>query len=345
MTAAAAARARLSLGPVLFNWPAEELRDFYFRIADEAAVDIVYLGEVVCSKRAPFFTPYLPQVVKRLQQAGKEVVHSTLALIMNEGEMDAVRAVAAAPDLLVEANDISCASLLAGRPHVVGPFVNVYNEDTLRVLAGNGAVRVALPVEVPGRAMAGLARAADGVEIEVQVFGRLPLALSARCYHARIHNLHRDGCRYVCGADRNGMDVHTLDDEAFLTVNGTQVLSYTVCNLIREVVALRKAGVGCFRLWPHDLDMAAVAGAFRAVLDDREDAAAAEARLAAMVDFAPFSNGFHYGGVGAGYVTATSPSLPPASGNPRLRSGVARLSGGRRDRPRHRACRRRRGRP
>ncbi len=48
----------LTLGPVLFNWAPERWRDFYFRIADEAPLDIVYLGEVVCFKRAPLFGPH-----------------------------------------------------------------------------------------------------------------------------------------------------------------------------------------------------------------------------------------------------------------------------------------------
>ena len=117
--------ATLSLGPVLFNWDAEEKRDFYFRIADEAPLDAVYVGEVVCSKRASFFDPYLPAVVERLRRGGKQVVHSTLALILSEREMDAVRALAGVSDLLIEANDIGSIALLAGRPHVVGPFVNV----------------------------------------------------------------------------------------------------------------------------------------------------------------------------------------------------------------------------
>ena len=32
----------------------------------------------------------------------------------------------------VEANDVSCIVMMHRRPHVVGPFVNVYNEGTLR---------------------------------------------------------------------------------------------------------------------------------------------------------------------------------------------------------------------
>ena len=47
-------RMNLTLGPVLFNWPVGRWVDFYARVADEAPVDRVCLGEVVCSKRQPF---------------------------------------------------------------------------------------------------------------------------------------------------------------------------------------------------------------------------------------------------------------------------------------------------
>ena len=39
---------KLTLGPNLFNWQPDVWRDFYFRIADEASVDTVAVGEVVC---------------------------------------------------------------------------------------------------------------------------------------------------------------------------------------------------------------------------------------------------------------------------------------------------------
>jgi collagenase-like PrtC family protease len=302
--------AKLTLGPVLYNWPAEAKRDFYFRIADEAAVGVVYLGEVVCSKRSSFFDPYVPEVAERLSRAGKEVVHSTLALIMNEREMATVRALAAAPDLRVEANDISGAALLAGRPHIIGPFVNVYNEGTLDVLVRGGADRVVLPCELPAGSLEVLAREAGDAELEVQVFGRLPLALSARCYHARAHDLHKDGCRYVCEEDPDGMVLETLEGEGFLAVNGTQTLSHTLYCLLCELGALRDLGIGCFRLWPQSVDMVAVAEVFRGVLDGRDDPAAAEARLAELVDIAPFSNGFYHAREGALQVEDGVPSPP-----------------------------------
>ncbi len=302
--------AKLTLGPLLFNWPAERTRDFYFRIAEEAPVDTVCIGEVVCSKRAPFFAPYLPAVIQRLEAAGKEVVHVALALVMSERERRDLAALAAAEDLFVEANDLAAVALLEGRDHAIGPYVNVYNEDTLAFLARRGARRVSLPFELPAGALAALAGAAQDMdprpELEVQVFGRTPLAISARCYHARAQGLHRNNCQYVCEADRDGMDLETLDGRPFLAVNGTQTLSFGIGNLVGELAALRAMGIGRFRLSPHDLDMVAIAETFRAVLDSRLEPEAALDRLAGLAAFAPFVNGFYHGAEGARRIGADS---------------------------------------
>ncbi len=288
---------KLTLGPVLFNWAPEEWRDFYFRIADEAAVDSVCIGEVVCSKRVAFFEAHLPDVIERLQAAGKEVVLSTLALVMTDREMDLIRATAEVEDYLVEANDVSTASLLAGRAHVIGPLVNVYNEGTLEFFARLGARRICLPVELSAPTLRVLAGKAEqiGREIEVIVFGRLPLAVSARCYHARAHNLHKDGCEFVCGEDADGMELETLDGTPFLAVNGTQTLSYACCNLLGELADMQNMGISHFRLSPQNVDMVSVAQIFRDVLDGREEPAAAHLRLENLTPDLTFSNGYFHG--------------------------------------------------
>ncbi|MEN8176648.1 MAG: U32 family peptidase, partial [Pseudomonadota bacterium] len=41
---------RLSLGPILYYWPRQQVLDFYTRML-ELPLDIVYLGETICSKR------------------------------------------------------------------------------------------------------------------------------------------------------------------------------------------------------------------------------------------------------------------------------------------------------
>ncbi|WP_258549220.1 U32 family peptidase [Thalassospira profundimaris] len=266
MPSSALSAPRLVMGPVLFHWQADYLRDFYARIADEADVDVVHVGEVVCAKRMPFFDRDWPDVIERLQRAGKQVVYSTLALVMGDREVGIIRDLAEMPDLLIEANDFSAIGVLAGRPHMVGPYVNIYNEGTLRYMIERGATRIALPWELPESSIANLCAAAPDVELEMQVFGRVPLAISARCYSARANGLHKDGCRYVCGDTPDGMNVDTLDGAPFLAVNGLQTLSGTYLELSAEMADLHRAGINLFRLSPHRCDMVAIATVYRQLL-------------------------------------------------------------------------------
>ncbi len=293
---------RLVLGPLLFHWAPEKIHDFYDRIADEAPVDCVHIGEVVCAKRTPLTEGALAEARERLLHAGKEVVLSTLAIVADDKDMANVAGLAEDRDLLVEANDIAALSSLDGRPHMIGPFVNVYNEDTLNFLARRGAERVCLPPELPKEAIAALAKKTDA-ELEVFAFGRIPLALSARCYHARVNGLHKDNCRFVCNQDPDGMVVKTLTGQPFLAVNGVQTLSFTYNCLIGELETLKDIGVRRFRLSPHDSDMVAVAQVFRDALDGRVGAEEAQARLAEILPGARFSNGFFHHREGMAFAT------------------------------------------
>lgn len=304
----------LTLGPLLFNWRPEVWRDFYFRVADEAPIGTVYLGEVICSKRTPFLEPHFEAVVQRLTSAGKSVVFSTLSEVMHARDRRGVADVCDLEDSLVEANDCSALLHLTGRPHHIGPFVNVYNEDTLAFLVHRGARNVCLPFELPGTAigvLGGIAPELD-VTLEVQAFGRVPLALSARCYHARAHGRIKDNCQFVCDQDPDGLELDTLDGKPFLTINGIQTLSHDYLNLVRDLPELRRMGISRFRLSPHSCDMVQVAKVFRHALDSAVSTNEAGAMLEEMNLPAPFSNGFFHGRAGHLYcepnqVPATAP--------------------------------------
>ena len=292
-------RAKLTLGPLLFNWPAERRRDFYFAIAGDSPYDVVHVGEAVCSKRQTFVEPYLDQILRRLTVAGKEVVLSSLMLVTSRPERASTLGLAeAAGEFLIEANDLSAAAALSGRPFIVGPMVNVYNEDTLGHLAGMGAMRFCLPAELPAPALSALA-ACGTAEIEIQAFGRAPLAISSRCYHARLHQLHKDGCRFVCGQDPDGLAVETLDGAPFLAINGTQTMSYHYLRLLRELPKLAAMGATHFRLWPQHCDMAAVGEVYRGLLDGEIGPEEGAARLEDLIPGAEFANGFIHGRPGA----------------------------------------------
>ncbi len=295
---------KLTLGPLLFNWEPTYWRDFYFRIADEAPVDIVYLGEVVCSKRAPFFDAHLPDVVERLNKGGKDVIFSTLSMVMNKREAQSVRDLAQQKDLTIEANDMSALFHLRGQPHTIGPFLNVYNEDTLSYMALKGAKSICLPYELSSASIKAIVKRAkeEKIEIETQVYGRTPLALSARCYHARAEGLTKDNCQFVCKKHPDGMDLETLNKEAFLTVNGIQTMSHTCLNLSQELAEMQNFGVSRFRLSPQTSDMVHVAKIFRDVLDRKTEAETAINDLKGTGFDAPFSNGFYHGQEGHSWV-------------------------------------------
>lgn len=300
-------RASLALGPLLFNWSADHWSDFYARIADEAPVDRVHLGEVVCSKRLPFYIDRIPQAIDRLRRAGKTVVLSSLALATLKREREMCADLAASGEVDIEINDLTMLAYLApARTFTVGPLVNIYNEGTLAYLAGRGANNICVPPELPLASISELAKAAamHGVTAEVWAFGRVPLAMSGRCYHARIHGLAKDSCQFICGEDPDGVKVETLDGENFLTINGVQTLSFTYCNLLADLDRLRDVGVTSFRLSPHSCDMAAVAQTFRQVLDGESDGEEAADTLKRLVPEAIFSNGFLAGIEGAAFLQA-----------------------------------------
>lgn len=284
----------LILGPVLYLWDPATWRDFYHRIADEADVDTVVIGEVVCSKRQHFHAPFVDEVVERLRSAGKTVRLASLALVTLGRESNAAHGLAK-QHLEVEVGELSTHAAMAGKPHAVGPLVNVYNVATAKVLAARGARSICLPPELPITSIRTIIEGAPGIAFEVFSFGRAPLAISARCAHARVKGHTKDNCKFVCGEDPDGLIVDTLDGQHFLALNGVQTMSSTIQCLLADLPELRAAGVAGFRLSPQVCDMVQVVRLFREVIDGRLDAIEGFEILRGSLADAEFSNGFVHG--------------------------------------------------
>jgi len=291
---------KLTLGPIAYHWSAEKRRDFYARIADEAPVDEVYLGEVICSKRAPFHEPDLPDTIARLERAGKTVILSSLAEVMLKRERKATADLAAMDAPEIEINNATGLYARGDRPHRIGPFMNAYNEATIAWMARQGASHICLPTELPAEAIAVATKAARdlGLGVEVQVFGRASLAVSARCYHARAHGRTKDNCQFVCEDDADGMPLCTTDERPILRVNGIQTQSQSYVDLLPEMPKLASTGVTHLRLMPQAVDMVAVARTFRDALDCTSNFTDAEQALHDICGDVAFSNGFYYGQAG-----------------------------------------------
>ncbi len=303
----------LSLGPVYYLWDGPKWRDFYFRIADEAPIAHVTIGEAVCSKRLHFIEPYVGEVIERLENAGKQVSLASLALVTLERESQLVRGLVRDSTHPIEANDLSALHLLAGRPYSIGPLVNVYNGATARLLASRGATSICLPPELPMASVRGIIAENPGVAFEVFAFGRVPLAISARCAHARSKGLIKDNCQFICGEDTDGLTVETLDRQPFLSLNGVQTMSHTCQALMQELPELAAAGVSRIRLSPQDCDMVAVAQIYDDAITGRCSTSESLARLASTYPDVPFSNGFHHGQTGAAWVKVSARDGVPAA--------------------------------
>ncbi len=294
------ARMDLTVAPNPFFWDAPAVRRFYQSLAD-APVSRVVLGELVCSKRLPYWQDEIAQAVDSLTAAGKSVALTTLALVTLKRERKAT-AVLADIGLPVEVNDLTALRFLPqGLAFWVGPLINVYNEGTLRWLVQRGATRVCLPPELPLDSVATLARLGRelGVAIEVWGHGRLPLAISGRCYHARLHDHAKDSCQFVCGLDPDGRDVETLDGQKFLAVNGVQTLSQSTASMAHQIEALQDAGVTALRLSPQSGNFAGICAAYAQRIAGQISGDELAAILTPQVPGGRLSDGFLRGPAGA----------------------------------------------
>lgn len=257
---------RLSLGPILYYWPREQVLDFYAEML-ETPVETVYLGEAVCSKRRLLRPEDWWELAERATAAGKEAVISTLALIESDGELKVLSRLCAERRFLVEANDLGALDFLEGHPFVAGPSINLYNHETLAFLAARGLKRWIMPVELGRETATDLIRTRPaGVECEVFAYGRLPLAYSARCFTAYNHGQGKDDCQFRCIEYPDGLLVATQEGSPFLAINGIQTQSAATHNLLPSLDELRGLGVDLLRISPQSQHTAAVVETFVACL-------------------------------------------------------------------------------
>jgi O2-independent ubiquinone biosynthesis protein UbiV len=246
---------KLALGPLLYYWPRNTVFRFYDAIAT-TPVDVVYLGEAVCSRRHELRLADWLEVAGRLRQAGKEVVLSTQVLLESGSDVSSMHKIAANGDYMVEANDMGAVHCLAGKAaFVAGPHLNLYNLPTLEWMAKLGASRWVIPLEMKRDDLAVLQQGRPaGLQTEVFAYGRMPLAFSARCFTARHRNLPKDDCRFSCMDHPDGLVLKTRESEEFLVLNGTQTQSARVYNLVDKLDDMQAMGVDVVRISPQAND-------------------------------------------------------------------------------------------
>jgi collagenase-like PrtC family protease len=267
---------RLSLGPILYFWSRPDIEQFYQQIL-ASPVDVIYLGETVCSKRRSLKSAEWIELAKQLSSSGKQIVLSTLALIEAGSELGGVKRLCRNGELLVEANEMGAVQLMAEQklPFVAGPSLNIYNAQTLQRLYKSGLQRWVMPVELSGNTLADILRdmetmgLADKLETEVFSFGRMPLAYSARCFTARAHNLPKDDCQLKCLDYPEGLAMDSQEGDEFLTINGIQTQSGHISHLLPYWQEMEKLGVALMRISPEAKNTPEVIAHYRETIDSK----------------------------------------------------------------------------
>ncbi|BBI51356.1 hypothetical protein HORIV_37770 [Vreelandella olivaria] len=121
-------------------------------------VEIITLGETVCSRRRDMKLDDWLGIGRELTQAGKQVVLASQTLIESEADLRDLRKLCDNGDFIVEANDQSALQRLssAGLPFIAGAALNLYNPATLGVMARAGMKRWQAPVEMSQQDLAKL---------------------------------------------------------------------------------------------------------------------------------------------------------------------------------------------
>ena len=248
---------RYSLGPIQYCWGKNEVEDFYQAVA-ESQIELVYLGEVVCSRRRLLkFSDYL-DIAHQLKDAGKQVVLSTLTLVEARSELAELKKIVDNGEFMVEANDMAVVQLAReqGLPFVSGPDINQYNLQTLQYLHRCGMQRFVMPVELSAHWLKQVLqhKEALGFEAEVVGYGHLPLAHSARCFTAKNMGLGKDQCETVCSHYPTGILVNTQEGQSLLRLNGIQTQSAACTDLQDFRDEMSTTGVDWYRISPTGLD-------------------------------------------------------------------------------------------
>lgn len=237
---------KFSLGPVQYFWPKTQMQQFYQKAAD-SKVDIVYLGETVCSKRREFkFKDYMA-LAHMLREAGKQVCLSSMTLLEAPSELRELKNYVDNGEFILEANDTSAISALQQKslPFIAGAAINCYNQHTLTHLIKMGLTRWVMPVELSQNWLSSLLAKSEILNIrqkfetEVFAFGHMPLAWSGRCFTARSENRSKDQCELCCINYPQGRNVFSQEGTQVFVLNGIQTQSGYRYNLINQLPSMQ----------------------------------------------------------------------------------------------------------
>lgn len=202
------------LGLVFYYWLKEMLEDFYQQVV-KSSVDVIYLGEVVCSKCCVIKVGDWLEMVKFFVVSGKQVVFFILVLVQVLFELSELKCYVDNGDFLLEVSDFGVVNLCVECKllFVVGYVLNCYNVVMLCWLLKEGMVCWCMLVELFCDWLVNLFNQCDELgicnqfEVEVLSYGYLLLVYFVCCFIVCLEDCLKDECEICCIKYLNGCDV------------------------------------------------------------------------------------------------------------------------------------------
>lgn len=192
---------KVSIAPLPACWSRDAVTNFYDAVA-LSSVDIVYIGNVLCSSRPVVQRRERLAIARELASSGKEVVLS-VRRSSEEVAADSATKWIRESGFRIEAGDANSLALLAGNASfVAGPEIPCDGASTLRRLVEWGATRWVMNAVCAGDAMQALKHARGAAcEIELPVLHRRQVSDSqcpiVNCVHGGESICRLMGCDHA----------------------------------------------------------------------------------------------------------------------------------------------------
>ncbi|HBL17072.1 MAG: hypothetical protein A2X36_06410 [Elusimicrobia bacterium GWA2_69_24] len=293
--------------------PAEGL---FVAVASEEALDSLTLGTAAAVVLGQPYCPAAdralrgPRAVARVHALGAKALLATPPVVLPgelEGVLDSVRAALGSGADGIELSDLGLLGEVRARfpsaELLAGPFLNVYNRDTLARLGPERFIAVCPSIELDLHGLAALC--ASGAPILPTVHGRIPLSCGKPCLTGG----------EACGACAGRPEMSALWDDGEVGAVGRALFSSLPYDLYEHLPTLWELGLRRFRM--EGLLAGAELGETVALFKSALDRLAAGRGLPARQSSRRGSDGFLAGLAGTGRAPSQLPAVqppPPRSG-------------------------------
>lgn len=202
------------LGLVLWYWLKEMLEEFYQQVVI-SSVDVIYFGEVVCSKCWVIKVGDWLEMVKLFVGSGKQIVFFMLVLVQALFELGELKCYVENGEFLIEVSDFGVVNMCVECKllFVVGHVLNCYNVVILKILFKQGMMCWCMLVEFFCDWLVNLFNQCDELgicnqfEVEVLSYGYLLLVYFVCCFIVCLEDCLKDECEICCIKYLNGCNV------------------------------------------------------------------------------------------------------------------------------------------